>query len=157
MGIPHLSVNLCLWNESCNRVHDHDIHSTGTNHGLCDLQSLLSVIRLRNIKIINIYANIPGINRIQCMLRVNKARNTAPFLYFCHHMERNRGLTGRLRTVYLDNPSLGDTAQSQCNIQTDRTCGNRFYIHIHTGFPQLHHRTLAIGFFNLCEGRIQGL
>ena len=42
----------------------HDIYSAGTYHSFCNLQSLLTVIRLGNIKIINIYADIFCINRI---------------------------------------------------------------------------------------------
>ena len=64
MGITHLAIDLSFWHQSCYRVYDHDIYSAGTYHSFCNLQPLLTVIRLGNIEIINIYADIFCINRI---------------------------------------------------------------------------------------------
>ena len=86
MGITHITVNLCLWNQGSNGIHDHDINRTGTHHGLCDLQSLLTVVRLGNIKIVDIYPDVLGIDRIQRMLCINKACDTACLLYLCDSM-----------------------------------------------------------------------
>ena len=33
MRITHISINLCLWNECCHGVDDHDINRPGTYHG----------------------------------------------------------------------------------------------------------------------------
>lgn len=86
MRISHIPVNLCLGHQCGHRVYDHDIHRPGTDHCLRNLQRLLPVIRLRDVKIVYIYANVLGIDRIQRMLRINKPGNAASLLHLCHHM-----------------------------------------------------------------------
>ena len=93
MGISHLPVNLRFRNQCRNGVHNHDIHRSGAHHGFRNLQSLLSIIRLGNIKIINIYPNILSVNRIQSMFCVNKTRDSSPLLNLCYHMQRYCSLT----------------------------------------------------------------
>ena len=46
MGISHISLDLCFRYQGCYRVHDDDVHRTGTHHCLSDLECLFSVIRL---------------------------------------------------------------------------------------------------------------
>ena len=139
MGITHLAVNLCLRNQCGNRVHNHDIDRTGAHHRLGNLKSLLAVVRLGDIQIIDINTDLLRICRIECMLCIDKSSDTASLLYFCHHMQGNRRLTTGLRSVYLDDSSLRNTAQSQCNIQAQGAGRNRLYIHIRTRITQLHH------------------
>ena len=156
MGITHIAVDLRLGHQGRHRVHDHDIHRAGANHCLCDLQGLLAVIRLGDIEVVNIHADILRVNGIQGMLRINKAGNASPLLYLRHHMKGNGGLTAGLRTVNLDHTSLGDTSQSQGNIQAQGTGGHCLDIHICSGISQLHHRALSVGFFDLGQRRVQG-
>ena len=155
MGISHISVDLRLRHQSGHRVHDHYIHSAGANHHLRNLQRLLAVIRLRNIEVINIHADILCIDRIQGMLRVDKTGDPAPFLNLGHHMESHRCFTAGFRAVNLDHTSPRHASQSQGNIQTQRSRGNRFNIHIRTGISQLHHGAFSIRSLNLCQGRVQ--
>ena len=86
MGISHISLDLGLRYQSGNGIHDHDIHGTGTHHGLRDLQSLLAVIRLGNIKIVNIHTDITRIHGIERMLGVDKSGDAAALLYLSNHM-----------------------------------------------------------------------
>ena len=86
MGITHIPVYLRLRHQRRHRVHDYDVNGAGSHHGLRDLQCLFAVIRLRNVKIVNVYADILGIYRIQRVLGVDKSRDAASLLHFCHHM-----------------------------------------------------------------------
>ena len=70
-------------------------------------------------------------------------------------MERNSRLTGRLRSVNLDNSPFRDAAESECNIKTQGTCGNSLYIHISLGIPQFHHGTFSVLFLNLSKRSFQ--
>ena len=155
MGISHLTINLGLWNQSCNRVHDHNIYCAGTNHGLGNFQSLLTVIRLRNVEIVNIHTDILCIYRIQRMLCVNEAGNAAALLYLCNHVECYRGFTTGLRSVDLNDTALRHTAKAQRDIQTDGTGRNGFNIHIGAGIAQFHDRALSVRLLNLCDGSVQ--
>ena len=118
MGIAHIAVQFCLRCQRCYRVDDYDIHCAGTYHRFRDLQPLLTVIRLVDIQVVHIHTDICRIDRIQCMLSVDKTGNAAPLLYLCDHMQGNRSLTGRFRTIDLDHTSLGNAAQTKSDIQT---------------------------------------
>ena len=85
------------------------------------------------------------------MLCVDKSGDSAVFLYFCDHMQGNRCLTTGFRSVDLDDTSLRDSAQSQCNIQAQGTGRDRLHIHLRGRVAELHHCSLAIFFFKLCN------
>ena len=149
MAVSHLSLDLCLGNQGCNRVHDYNIQSAGAHHSLSDLQSLFSVIRLRNIKIVDIHTDIFCINRIKRMLRINKSRNSAAFLNLCNHMQGNGCFTTGFRSIDLNNTSLGHAAYSKGNIKPQRAGRNRLYLHMSPRFSQFHNRALSILFLNM--------
>ena len=155
MAVSHVAVDLRLGNQCCHGVHYNNIHSPGANHGLCDFQSLLAVIRLRNVQIINIHAYVLCIDRVKRMLRVNKSGNSAPFLDFRDHMKRNCRLTTGFRTINLHDSSLGDASQSERNIQTQRACWDRLDIHLCRRITELHDRALPVLLLNLAYRRIQ--
>ena len=64
MAVSHVTVDLRLRYQCGNRVHYNNIDGAGTYHGLSNLQCLLTVIRLRNVQIINVYADILRIDGI---------------------------------------------------------------------------------------------
>ena len=156
MGIAHIAVDLRLRNKRRYRVHDHDIDSTGAHHCFRDLQRLLAVIRLGDIEVIDINADIFRVYRIKCVLRVDKSSDTAAFLYFRYHMESDRRLTTGLRPVDLYNTSLRDSAEAESDIKAQRTGRNRLDIHICAGISEFHNGTFSVSFFDLCESRIKG-
>ena len=86
LQVVHITVDLRLRHQSRHGVNDHDIKSAGTDHRLSNLQRLLAVIRLGNVKVINIHANLLGILRIKSVFRVNKSGNTVSLLCFSNHM-----------------------------------------------------------------------
>ena len=86
MAVSHIPIDLRLRYQCSYGVHYNDINSSGTHHGLGDLQCLLSVIRLGNVQIINIHSDILRIDGIQGMLCIDKSGNASPLLYFSDHM-----------------------------------------------------------------------
>ena len=89
------------------------------------------------------------------MLRIDKSGDAAAFLYLRYHMESYSCLTGRFRTVHLDDPSLWNTAKSQGDIQAQGTGGHGLNIHICLRISQFHHRTFSILFLNLSKRSFQ--
>ena len=153
MAVAHLAVDLRFGHQSRYRVHNHNIHCAGADHGLGNLQSLLPVVRLGNIEVVNIHADILGIHRVQRMLRVDKPCNAAPFLHLSHHVEGNRRLSAGLRPVNLNHPALGHAAQAQGNIQAQGPGRDSLNIHMGFGVPQFHNGTFPIGLFDLGNSR----
>ena len=86
MAVSHITVNLGLGYQCGYGVHYDNVNGSGAYHGLRDLQCLLTVIRLGNVQVVNIYADVLRIDRIQSMLSIDESGNTASFLYFCDHM-----------------------------------------------------------------------
>ena len=155
MGIAHLAVDLRLGHQGRHGVHDDNVHRTGAHHGLGDLQRLLAVIRLGDVEIIHVHADISRIDRIQRVLCVDESGDTALLLHLSYHVKRHGGLTAGLRAIDLDDPSPRNAAQSQGDIQAQGAGGDGLYIHIRGGIAQLHHGALAVGLLDLGQRRIQ--
>ena len=112
MRIAHIAIDLCLGNQSCNRVYDNDVHGAGTHHGFADFQSLLTAVRLGNIQVVDIYADVLRIDGIQRMLRVDEAGNTIPLLDLGHHMKSHGSFTTGFRAIDFNNTALGNAAKT---------------------------------------------
>ena len=143
MAVSHLSVYFRLRHERGNGVHNQDVHSTGTHHSLRNIESLLSGIGLGHIEVINIHSDSLRISRIQGMLRIDKGRNPASLLYLCNGMKCQSGLTGRLRTVNLDNSSSRKAACTERNIHGKRSGRYHLDVLVDAGISQLHDGTLS--------------
>ena len=157
MAVAHISLDLRSGYKGCHRVHDHNIHRSGTHHRLCDLESLLSVIRLGYVQVIDVHSDILRIYGIQRVLRVDESCDAAPLLYLGHHMQGNGGLTAGFRSVDLHDTSLGNSAHSQGDIQSQGTCGHGLHLHMSSRLAQLHHGSLAVLFLNMAQRRFQSL
>ena len=155
MAVSHISLNLLSWNKSSHRVNYNDINRSGAHHGLCDLKRLISAVRLGNIQFININADIFRINRIQCMLCINKPGNSASFLYFRNHVESHRRLTAGFRPVNLNHTTFRNPSESQRKIQAQTARGNSLNRNMRTGISKPHHRAFSEILFQLGDRRIQ--
>ena len=155
MRITHLAVDLGLWYQGCNRVHDDNVYCTGADHGLGNLQRLLAVVRLGNVKVVDVHTDVLRVYRVQGMLSVDETGNTAALLHLSYHMERYGCFTTGLRSVDLDDTALRHTAKAQCDIQADGTGRDGLDVHVCTGISQLHDRTFSVRLLNLCNGSIQ--
>ena len=94
MGVTHFSREFCPRHQCGDRVDHKYINRAGTNQRIGDLERLLAGIRLRNQQIVNIDTKLTGIDRIECMLGINKCAVTAFLLSLGNSMKRQRRLTG---------------------------------------------------------------
>ena len=154
-GVSHLSLDLLLGDQGCHGVDDDDVHGAAAHHGVCDLQGLFTVIRLGNVKVVDVHTDVPCIYRVKGMLRVDEACDAAPLLYLGHHVQCHRGLTGGLRTVDLDHPASGNAAQAQGDIQAQGAGGYGLNVHIAAGISQLHNGAFAEISLDLFDRGIQ--
>ena len=72
MGIAHFALDLGLGDHRGHRVDDHDIHRTGANQRFADFQGLLAGIGLGDQQLVNIHAQIFGVNGVQGMLHIDE-------------------------------------------------------------------------------------
>ncbi len=93
MGIAHLAVELSLRHQGRDRIHYQHVHRTRLHQGFRDLQSLLTIVRLRDQQVIYVYAQLLGVARIKRMLSVHKSRQAAHPLRLCDDLQRNGRLT----------------------------------------------------------------
>ena len=155
MGITHISFDFCFRHQGSYGVDDDDVDGTAADQGIADFQSLFAGIRLGYQQIVHVHAQMTGIFRIQGMFCIDKGCIAAPLLGFCDHVQGHGGLTGRFRSINLDDPAPGNTSYAQRNIQGQCSGGNCFYIHLFTGIAQLHDGPFAKVLFNLLQSCIQ--
>ena len=155
MGIAHFALDLGLGDHGRHRVDDHDIHRAGTNQRFADFQGLLAGIGLGDQQLVNIHAQIFGVNGVQGMLHIDENGGAAALLGFGHHMQGHGGLTAGFRPVDLDDSAAGQAADAQCHIQRKGAGGDGF--HIHGGIlAQAHDSPFAKLLFDLADGGFQG-
>ena len=151
MRVAHFAFYLGFWNECCNGVNDYDVDGTASYEGICDLECLFAVIRLRDQEIVGIDTEFFCVCGIKCVFCVDESCNTAHFLCLCDNMESDCRFTGRFGTIDLDDSSARYTAYSECDIKRECSCRNHFYVHFSGDFAQFHDRTFAEIFFDLAN------
>ena len=57
MGLSHVALDLSLRSQCRNRVDNHNVHGSGTDNHIADLQGLLAGIRLRQVEIVDVNAD----------------------------------------------------------------------------------------------------
>ena len=157
MGITHIAVDLSLGDQGRDRVDNDNVDRAGTHHCLRDLQRLFAAVRLGNIEVVDIHADVLGVNGIQRVLRVDEACDAAPLLHFRDHVQGHGRLTGGLRSVDLNDPSLGNTAKAEGDIKAQGACGNGLDIHLNGRVAKFHDCSLAVLLLNLQKGRVKRL
>ena len=90
------------------------------------------------------------------MLGVHEGHLAAHFLGLRQNVQSQRGLTGGLRPVDLDDAAPGHAADAQRQIQRQRAGGDGLHIGLHI-VAIAHDRALAVGFFDLLHGGLQRL
>ena len=150
MGVAHIVINFRSGHQCRHRVHNNNVNGTGARQLLGNLQRLLTIVRLGDQKRVHIHAQVSGINRIQCMLRINKRSLAAGLLRLCHTVERQGGLTTGLRAVDLYDTALRQAVNTGGNVQGQRAGGDGGHIQVLV-LAQAHNGTCAVLLFNLLE------
>ncbi len=151
MRVAHLAFDFRFRHQGRDGVQHDDINSAAANERFHNLQRLLACIRLRDIEVIDIYAEIFGIDRIERMLHVDKRRRTAELLRFSYDMQRNCGFTGGFRPVDLDNSAPGQTIDPKGDIQLQAARRDDGDFHIGGMIAQPHDGAFAELLLNLRE------
>ena len=156
LRLAHIAFDLLLGDESCHGVDDDQIHGTGADDLLGDVQCLLPVVGLRDIEAVHIYAKGFGIGGVEGVLCVNDNRLTALLLHLCDGVDGKRRLTRGFGAVDLDDAATRVATYAKGMVEVDGACrddidvGRRARRHI-------HHGALAVGLLDLAEDGLEGL
>ena len=148
MAVAHFALDLRARNERRHGVHNDNIDGVGAHERLGDLERLFAGIRLRNEQRIHVYAERGRIDRVKCVLHVDKRRVAAHFLAFGDAVERQGGLTGGFRPVDLNDSAARQTADTEREVQRKRAGGDRIHVHA-VVLAKAHDSALAELLFNL--------
>jgi hypothetical protein len=107
-------------------------------------------------EIVDIDAELLGIARVERMLGIDEGAGAALALRLGHDMQRQRGLARALGPVDLDDAALGQAADPQRNVESQRAGRDRLDLQ-RLALAELHDRALAEGALDLGESRVQRL
>ena len=156
LRLTHIAFDLLLGDEGCHGVDDDQIHGTGADDLLGDVQCLLPVVGLRDIEAVHIYAKGFGIGGVEGVLCVNDNRLTALLLHLCDGVDGKRRLTRGFGAVDLDDAATRVAPHAEGVVEVDGACGDDIDIGRRAS-GHIHHRTLAVGLLDLAEDGLEGL
>ena len=139
--VAHLPLDLRSRHQGGHRVDDEHVDAAASHQDLGNVERLLSGVRLGHEEVVHVHSQSPGIAYVQGVLRVDEGDHTAGSLGLGCHVKGQRGLARRLRAVDLHDPSPGDSADPEGQVQGQGTGGNGRDIqhlvlaHLHDGAP----------------------
>ena len=98
-----------------------------------------------------------GVLRVERVLGVDERGQAAALLRLCNHLQRERGLAGRLRTEDLDDAAARHSADAKRVVETDRAGRDGRHRHHRVLLAEAHDRSLAELLFDLADGKFYGL
>jgi hypothetical protein len=137
-------------------VDDDDIHCIGTHQRLGDLQRLLAGVRLADVEVVDVDADLGGVGGVERVLHIHKAADAAQPLRLGDHMQAERRLAGTFRAVDLHHAPARKAADAQRNVQAQAAAGNGFDVEL-GGIAQLHHHTFAVLLVQVGQRRFERL
>ena len=117
MTVTHFAIEFGLWHKCRNRIHHEHVYRSRTDQCFGDFKRLLSIIRLRDQKIVHIYAEFFCIARIERMLGINERRHSTLRLRLGNHLQCDRRFTGRFRPEDFNHSSARKAADSERGVK----------------------------------------
>ena len=131
------------WHECGDGVDNDDVDGAAAHKCIDDVECLLARIWLGDQEIIDVDAELGGIDRVERVLGIDEGRDAAVLLCFGDHVQRDRRLTGRLRAVDLDDAAARDTAYTEGDVERQDARRDDLDVHVCLGIAEAHNRTLA--------------
>src|SRR5262249_42321477 len=135
---------------------DNHIDAARSDEDLDDFESLLAVVGLRDEQVVQIDAQLLGVDGIERVLGVDKRRHAAQLLGFGNDLQRERGLARRLRPENLDDAAARHATDAQGVVDADGAGRNGVDRLDGALLSQAHDRALAKLLFDLADGQIHG-
>src|SRR3954454_20521000 len=90
------------------------------------------------------------------MFRVNVCAHATLLLRFCNDLQRQSRLAGSFRAIDFDYPAARHTANSERNIESERTGGDGRNVFDDATLAEFHNRAFAELLLNLTDREVKG-
>src|SRR5690606_21022253 len=114
-------------------------------------------IGLGDAELVEIDAELAGVDGVEGMFGVDEGRRAALALGFRRHMEGERGLARAFRAEHLDAAAARQAADAEGDVETEGARGNDLRRLHRTALAHAHHGALAERPLDLTESRVQSL
>ena len=156
VGVAHLALDLGLGHERRDGVDHDEVDGAGADQHVGDLERLLARVGLRDEQLVDVDTQLAGVLGIERVLGVDERGDAALLLHVGDRVERECRLSGRLRTVDLDDAAAREPADAEGDVEGDRSGGDHFD-RCALVAAQSHDRALSELPVDLGEGRFEGL
>ena len=157
MDVAHLAVELGARHQGGDRVDHQDVDGAGAHQGIGDLQRLLAGVGLGDQQLIDVDAELAGIDRIEGVFGVDEGAGAAQLLGLTDDVERHRRLPRGFGPVDLDHPAPRQAADAKRDVEPKRAAGDGLGFDDACAFSELHDRALAEGPFDLAQRGVECL
>ena len=145
VAVAHFAFNFRTGDQSRDTIDHDNIHRARADQRFGNFQRLFTGIRLADIEIVDINANLGCIDWIKRMFDINKATDAPLALCFGDHMETDSGFTRTFWAIDFDDTAARHTTNAQGNIHAQAAGWDRFDRELGR-LAQLHYHTIAIFF-----------
>ena len=149
MGIAHLAFDFGLGSQRRDGIDDDDVDRAGAHQHVRDLERLLARVGLGNEEFVDVDAELLGVCRVEGVFCIDKSGRATGLLRLGNDLQRQRRLARGFGSVDLDDAPLGQAADTQRNIQTDRARRNGLDVPGCLAVSHAHDRALTELFFDL--------
>ena len=156
VAVAHLAFDLGPGHEGRHGVDDEHVERTRADQHVGDLEALLTRVGLADQEIVDVHADRPAVHRVHGVLGVDVGARSTVALRLGDHVHGERRLTRRLRAEDLDDPAPGKSADTEREVERERTRGDGFDADV-APLAQLHDRALAELLVDLGECHIECL
>ena len=115
----------------------------GADQHVDDLERLLAVVRLGNEQLVDVDADLTGVERVHRVLGVDERAYATELLRLGEDVVDERRLTRGLRAEDLDDPPARYAADPERDVERQRAGGDRVDGDPRTGVAHAHHGALA--------------
>src|SRR5206468_7891169 len=154
LRIAHVALDLRARDQGSNRIDDQHVERARAHQRVGDLERLLAVVGLRDEEVLGLDAELARVAHVERVLRVDEGADAAALLALGDELERERGLTRRLRSVDLDHPPARDPADAERDIEAERARRQAGDVLRQRLLAELHDGALAELLLDLADGEV---
>ena len=124
-AVAHLAFELGARRQRRDRIDHQHVDRAGAHQRVGDLQRLLAGVGLRDQQVVEVDAELAGIDRVERVLGVDEGADAAVLLRLGDDVQRQRGLARAFRPVDLDDAAARQAADAERDVEAERAGRDR--------------------------------